>query len=271
MSNEAITWAYGQDLNKGAKFVLVALADLADEAHSCYPGQAKLAAMTGQSTRTVRRQLVLLTDAGFVMRARRFDGLGHRTSDRYVLPVGQQIIPSGQSDQRTTGPVVNETSGQNDLRSTGPSLPDNLTVPTGQSDQVSLREPSEEPSDKPSSSDVAPQRQDAERLCQLLADLIEANGAKRPRITQPWRDAARRLLDIDGKSEQQVEAAIRWCQADEFWRANVLSMPKLREQYERLRLQAQRPRGRPDLRIATADQRFADGMAVAAELREAGL
>jgi hypothetical protein len=92
---------------------------------------------------------------------------------------------------------------------------------------------------------VAPIRGDVERICEHLADRIEANGAKRPTITQKWRDAARLMLDRDGRTEAEVIGAIDWSQADEFWRANVLSLPKLREKYDQLLLQAQRRHGVP--------------------------
>jgi hypothetical protein len=81
-------------------------------------------------------------------------------------------------------------------------------------------------------------RNDVERLCDHLADRIAANGSRRPPVTKRWRDAARLMLDLDGYSEEQVTAAIDWCQKNEFWRANILSMPKLREKYQTLRLQA---------------------------------
>jgi hypothetical protein len=83
-----------------------------------------------------------------------------------------------------------------------------------------------------------PPREDVERLCVHLADRIEGNGSNRPNITQKWRDAARLMLDNDQRTEDQVHTAIDWCQDDEFWRINVMSMPKLREQYEKLRLAA---------------------------------
>lgn len=89
-----------------------------------------------------------------------------------------------------------------------------------------------------------PAREDVERLCIHLADRIEGNGSKRPTITQRWRDAARLMLDKDGRTEDQVHAAIDWCQDDEFWRTNILSMPTLRKQYDRLRLAAQREQQR---------------------------
>jgi hypothetical protein len=83
-----------------------------------------------------------------------------------------------------------------------------------------------------------PERLDVERLCKHLADRIEANGSKRPVIGKKWRDAARRMIDIDGRSEEQIRAAIDWCQKDEFWLINIRSMPKLRDQYDRLRQEA---------------------------------
>lgn len=88
--------------------------------------------------------------------------------------------------------------------------------------------------------DPAPLRDDVERLCTHLADRIEQNGSKRPTITARWRDAARLMLDRDGRTEQQVHTAIDWCQDSDFWCGNVLSLPKLRDKYDQLRLQAQR-------------------------------
>jgi hypothetical protein len=93
-----------------------------------------------------------------------------------------------------------------------------------------------------------PPRLDVERLCNHLADRIESNGSsKRPKVTKAWRDAARLMIDTDSRTEEQIHAAIDWCQNDDFWHRNVLSMPKLREKYEQLRLAAKpnRPNGRP--------------------------
>jgi hypothetical protein len=119
-----------------------------------------------------------------------------------------------------------------------------------------------------------PTRADVERVCRHLADRIEANGSKRPTVTKPWRDAARRLIDRDGRTVEQILRAIDWCQDDPFWRANILSMPKLREKYDQLRLQARRARASPgtDLELvhaaprpSTTDQRVSAALALAAQ------
>lgn len=87
------------------------------------------------------------------------------------------------------------------------------------------------------------ERPEVVALCTRLADRIEANGSKRPTITKTWLTACRLLLDRDGRTPAQVAGAIDWCQADTFWRANVLSMPTLRKQYDKLRLRALEERG----------------------------
>lgn len=77
------------------------------------------------------------------------------------------------------------------------------------------------------------------------------------------------MLDKDGRTPEQIRAAIDWCQDHEFWRGVILSMPKLRAKYDQLRLQAQRGRT-PTPRPSTTDQRVAQalaaGQAVAARL-----
>ena len=84
-------------------------------------------------------------------------------------------------------------------------------------------------------------RDDVERLCVKLADSVEARGVKRPTITKAWRDAARLMLDRDGHTEDQITWLIDWTANDEFWRSNILAMPKLRAQFDQLKLRAVPP------------------------------
>tara|TARA_R100000365_G_scaffold3491_1_gene11667 strand:- start:2102 stop:2968 length:867 start_codon:yes stop_codon:yes gene_type:complete len=95
-----------------------------------------------------------------------------------------------------------------------------------------------------SSSEVAEatSRPELDELLDLLDSLIIANGGKAPSRSKKNTDAVRLLLDRDGRTYEQVAAAIHWSQSDEFWRANILSMSKLREKYDQLRLAAQRQR-----------------------------
>ncbi|MFV2195282.1 helix-turn-helix domain-containing protein [Nocardiopsis sp. LOL_012] len=154
MSNEATAWAYRQDIrNSSAKFVLVVLADFADEEWSCYPGQQRIGRMTGMSERTVRRSLDWLEEHRFITRSHRHAQYGRRTSDRYWLlqaasmsgggdqqghdekpggnhrserPDGQPAILTTGHNGRLAKDQVN-TTGQNDHRSDCPTQPAILT------------------------------------------------------------------------------------------------------------------------------------------------
>lgn len=101
-------------------------------------------------------------------------------------------------------------------------------------------------------------RPDVEQICGMFADLCEATATngKRPTITQAWRDAARRLIDLDGRSVDDIERIAHWALTDDFWVSNVRSLPKLREKFETLTQQAQRPtrqqQARPNRDAASA-------------------
>lgn len=99
---------------------------------------------------------------------------------------------------------------------------------------------------KPPGAELVPIRRDVETLCQTLAELMIRNGCKPPTITDRWRDAARLLLDRDGVSLNDAMSVLGWSQSDEFWRANVLSMPTFRDKYDQLRMQATRGSGSSD-------------------------
>lgn len=79
--------------------------------------------------------------------------------------------------------------------------------------------------------------EDVERLCALLASLATDNGARNVKVTDTWRTECRRLIERDGRNATEVEETIRWAQASDFWRPNVLSLPTLRKQFDRLWLQ----------------------------------
>ena len=241
MSNEALTWAFRQDLPMTQKFVLVALADYADERGECFPKHETTAARTGANVRTVQRAIAALMEAGFMDMDHQYRDDGRFRSNRYRLNLSRDVPRHGatptpaESHQHpgTVPPLPRQrvTNTPAESRSKNPHrTPKGTPRGTVSADAATADRDSGE--DQP--------REDVDGLCELLADCIAGNGSKRPTITRRWRDAARLLLDRDGRTVEQVAWIIRWSQADDFWRANVLSMPKLREKFDTLRLQAQR-------------------------------
>lgn len=83
-----------------------------------------------------------------------------------------------------------------------------------------------------------PPREDVTALCTLLADLMEANGCRRPNIGKGWHDAARLLIDRDKRDPAEIDRVLRWSQQDKFWKKNIHSMTTFRDKYDRLRLAA---------------------------------
>lgn len=92
--------------------------------------------------------------------------------------------------------------------------------------------------------DAAP-RPDVEEVLEHLEASVVARGARRPSRNKQARDAARLLIDRDKKTVKQIKAAIGFADNDPFWRKNILSMPTLRKQYDRLALAAQEQRRPP--------------------------
>lgn len=149
----------------------------------------------------------------------------------------------------SSAPTAPKTDSQapvtgNPSPETGNQAPDNQP-----SDSQALRRTTEKDNQKTSKSEMesstAPSPDDAPRsevveLCEHLAAKITANGNRPPTIGKRWYRACRLLIDVDQRTPDQIRRAIDWCQADAFWSANILSMQKLREKYDTLRLHAQR-------------------------------
>lgn len=81
-------------------------------------------------------------------------------------------------------------------------------------------------------------RADVARLLDHLDSRIEANGAKKPGRTKVNITAARLLIDRDNEDVDEIIRVIDWATSDSFWKSNILSMSKLREKYDQLRIKS---------------------------------
>lgn len=131
------------------------------------------------------------------------------------------------------------------------------------SDEEVTKTSSSSPPSQATQEPATPERIDVERVCAYLAEWIVKNGSKRPNITKKWRAEARLLIDKDGRPLDEIRDVIAWSQRDPFWRSNVLSLPKLREKYDQLRLAMQRPAGQPGTDLAIPGQAVASSLSAA--------
>jgi len=76
------------------------------------------------------------------------------------------------------------------------------------------------------------------RLAELLLDrIVEGKPDFRRPELGPWAGDIDRMIRLDGRSPERIEAVIRWCVRDPFWSKNILSAAKLRKHFDRLELQ----------------------------------
>jgi hypothetical protein len=269
MSIEAIRWALQDAPGVPAQCVsvLVGLAERADKhGRNAYPSAATLAGWARKSERQVRYDLSLLTEAKLIRPGDQSEVAKYPSNrrpmvydlamewtgdDPGVQPTAPQPGVQSASGVQSTAPrqstaplSADDQQEQAGVQSTAPQGDESLGCNTAQPGvQPTAYKPTDKPKAKDSSRrrDLNADREDIRRLCAHLVDRLVENGASpRPVAGKQWLDAARLMLDTDGRTEAQVHKAIDWCQADGFWNGVILSMPKLRKQYEALRLQAKR-------------------------------
>src|SRR5699024_5910647 len=81
-------------------------------------------------------------------------------------------------------------------------------------------------------------RPDILEILDHLDARLEDNNLKKPNRVKSNIDAARRLLDRDGHTVDEVKRIIDYAQSTEFWIPNVRSMSKLRDKWDTLSSQA---------------------------------
>ena len=67
-----------------------------------------------------------------------------------------------------------------------------------------------------------------------------------PKTLENWCKEIDKMIRIDGRDPGEIKAVIEFCQKDPFWKANVLSAGKLREQYDKLYLKMMNNQGPPN-------------------------
>lgn len=80
------------------------------------------------------------------------------------------------------------------------------------------------------------------QLAMYLFSKIKENNPDHKKLTdsqkQKWADSIRLMIERDKRTPQQIHNMIDWCQADDFWKTNILSTAKLRKQYDAMKVKA---------------------------------
>jgi len=94
------------------------------------------------------------------------------------------------------------------------------------------------------------------RFCILQRDETTKVPPDNPKALQSWATEADRMVRLDKRDPQDAAKLMEWCQQDEFWCVNILSMRKFRLQYDRLKRDSQRKGRQKKQGMSPIDQRM---------------
>ena len=93
------------------------------------------------------------------------------------------------------------------------------------------------------------------QLSKLLYDCILQNNPnhKNPDF-QKWAEQVDKMIRLDKRTPKQIEYLIRWTQNDSFWKGNILSTKKLRDQFDQLAIKVKEVKNNKDQPKVEAEQ-----------------
>lgn len=197
------------------------------------------------ASKTVQRYLKDLEDKGILLTNNlnklKFDrtkwyAIDYNELDKLTNALGQSDQMEWDSqDQRkgTDSPADNGTPSPSQKGTDSPEqyhrLPETTHKTTTENSGKS-KSPSHESKKKFTPDSVEYQ------LAMYLFDKIKQNNPAHLDLTesqkQKWADHIRLMIERDKRTPQQIHNMIDWCQADDFWKTNILSTAKLRKQYD---------------------------------------
>ncbi len=210
VSWKALDWATDLDIDSAtAKFILLLLANKADEDFSCFPSVSTLMAESSAGRSTVLRALKKLEGEGLITRCPQFHDSGARRATRYYLnhPLAPHL---GLTPRPNTGPPgIDTTPARSQTRTGGASYRDPTGVPNRDSLNPTSESPTEPRSDVSTVLKALPWKispSDATDLAPALVDALAsgwtpdslvARLSRNPDgIRHPARVLARRLSEL---------------------------------------------------------------------------
>jgi hypothetical protein len=252
VSNDAITWALGTERPPTERFVLVVLADLANDKCNdiCYPGVPYIMKRTGLSRASVMRSLKSLERDGLISVKARCTEKGRQTSNLYTVNwrpagvVGAAVLvpdarPAGPKDLHSAAPLgVSLCAG----RGSHCEAPGGLTV----SPLEPLVEPKKEKPYPNSRSDGGVQcskpkgkvvNPDDMLIAQWMFSLVRGVRPDCPPPNWPkWASAVRLMRERDGRTHAGIRELFGWVNAHHYWGACIVCPSALRRGWDKLEI-----------------------------------
>lgn len=225
--------------------VYCALRAFADnQSDECWPSHKTLSERARVSLDKTKRVLKDLRDAGWIGWVERRQPNGSLTSNRYQVYGSKQGAVGASVTHISTDPSPAEKAEGSPVQKAEGSPADKAGVGADKARELIPNELLPNRNYR-----VAPDGDDATRLASLFSELLTDLGV-RHRVSEQWVTDLDRMMRLDGRTPEEVEGAMRWALADDFWSANIHSPKKLRAKFDQMRLQAKRGNGKSNARKA---------------------
>ncbi|NLY00956.1 MAG: helix-turn-helix domain-containing protein [Rhodopirellula sp.] len=229
------------DLGPLAVTVFVVLARHADQTGKCWPSIPRIAGLCGCKDRSVQMAIRRLAEMGLVT----------------VTPVRNK---RGQTSNVYTRPPMNPVKSDapgGATECTGGAQPD---APGGRNQMHPEGRPNEEDPRKETqgTKKTSPNKfgDDDLALASFMVEVVSRiqKPAKEPNV-ENWADTIRLMRERDGRTIEQIRELFIWANEHHFWKANIRSPEKLREQWDRLTIQKQEGNGHANSKRAPLQTR----------------
>lgn len=225
--------------------ILRKYADSAEK--TAYPSRRTLATDLGfKDPKTIDPLITELVDIKALKVTARRTAKGERMTNVYTVLTAKSV--SGGYPLKTD--KVAPENGQGVAPENGEELKPSFNL-----------EPLNSEAPQKSAAAVEVSRPDVNAVVDCFSARLTANDVKHV-IGKRWHDAARLLIDRDGYTVEQINWITMWATTDQFWKGNILSLPKLREKFEQLKIRALSEREKVQAVAASAPSYWDDSPVV---------
>jgi hypothetical protein len=180
----------------------------------CFPSIKELSDVTGLSANTIRKYIRLAVKKKY-LKVKNAGFRGAKSQQMLFLPIlnkrGVQEVSlsperGSNGEQRGSAREQRGSAGE-------PKHNNNITITSKDylSDSIEVR-----------------------LSKKLYSYMLERNPEYKKPNFDKWAKHIDRMIRLEKRTPEKIEAVIEWCQADDFWQNNILSTQKLREQYDKL-------------------------------------
>ena len=222
---------YDNDLPPMAKLLYGEITCLTQKNGFCWATNAYFAELYGMSKDRISRLIGILEKKGYIsVHVERNEK--NEVVKRYIkLSVAEITIPSVENNDTST--VKN-----NDTSTVKNNEENNINLNNTRMNNTSLKEVSPPGGHSPKT--IEPKAKEMAELLFSLHKQVDQK-VKKPNIDN-WAEDIEKINRLDGRSYEDIEKVIRWVKTPgNFWFANIMSGKKLRMQFSRLFIEANKP------------------------------